>query len=117
MKLPNVAHAIVAQGKIAAYLLKPDHAEGGSKARFFLRFGFTITEWEIMAAAFHAHAITNEVETEQVVPNGMKYTVVGALHTPDGRAPLVRSVWQIDSGATIPRFITAVPYRGVNRND
>jgi hypothetical protein len=28
---------------------------------------------------------------------------------PDGRAPMVRTVWTIDEGQTLPRLITAYP--------
>jgi hypothetical protein len=31
------------------------------------------------------------------------------MATPDGRTPLVRSVWFIDTGTEIPRFATAYP--------
>ena len=39
MKLPNAENAYVEERKITAYLLDPEHEEGGSKARFFLAFG------------------------------------------------------------------------------
>lgn len=35
--------------KIVAYLLNPNHPKGGSKARFFLSFGFTREEPGVMA--------------------------------------------------------------------
>ena len=41
MKLPNAAHAIVPERKVTLYLLNPAHPIGGSKATFFLHFGFT----------------------------------------------------------------------------
>lgn len=44
MKLPNAELAIVPEQKITLYLLDPTHPVGGSKASFFLRFGFTATE-------------------------------------------------------------------------
>jgi hypothetical protein len=44
MKLPNNQSATVPERKITHYLLNPAHPAGGSKASFFLRFGFTIAE-------------------------------------------------------------------------
>lgn len=111
MKLPNATHATVAQEKITAYLLVPEHPQNGGEAAFFIRFGFRRDTWEEIAAAFHTHAMTHEVEEARAVPDGMRYTVVGAVPAPDGRAPLVRTVWHIDPGAAAARFITAVPYR------
>jgi len=42
MKLPNAHLAVVPERKITLYLLNPAHSAGGSKAVFFLRFGFTV---------------------------------------------------------------------------
>jgi hypothetical protein len=41
MKLPNCELATVSEQKITRYLLNPAHPAGGSKASFFMRFGFT----------------------------------------------------------------------------
>jgi hypothetical protein len=51
MKLPNAQSAIVPERKITHYLLNPAHPAGGSKAAFFLRFGFTAAQWEQLAGA------------------------------------------------------------------
>jgi hypothetical protein len=40
---------------------------------------------------------------------GTRYLVEGDLPAPDGRSPLVRSVWQFDYGTVAPRLITAYP--------
>jgi hypothetical protein len=45
MKLPNAQLATVPERKVTHYLLNPGHPAGGSKATFFLRFGFTVAEW------------------------------------------------------------------------
>ena len=107
MKLPNAAEAVVPERKITHYLLSRIHEEGAAKARFFLRFGFTKDQWEIMASALLAHA--REHEVTKTVPSsfGLKYVIEGTLWTPDGRNPAVRSVWMINHGATNPRFVTA----------
>jgi hypothetical protein len=41
MKLPNCELATLSEQKITRYLLNPAHPAGGSKASFFLRFGFS----------------------------------------------------------------------------
>ncbi|HEY3914924.1 MAG TPA: hypothetical protein VGN61_10605, partial [Verrucomicrobiae bacterium] len=61
VKLPNVQSATVPERKITHYLLNPAHIAGGSKARFFLRFGFTASEWRLLAKALIRHARENEV--------------------------------------------------------
>ena len=54
-----------------------------------------------------AHEVTRVLETDY----GPRYHVDGELETPDGRNPLVRTVWQVDLGGDYPRFITAHPQR------
>ncbi len=109
MQLPNVDLAIVERAKIAAYLLNPSHRFGASKARFFSSFGFQAEQWEILAAALHDHARKHEVCRVKETGFGPRYEVHGALATPDGRQPYIRSVWQMDEGQLAPRLITAYP--------
>lgn len=108
VKLPNAADAVVAREKIVLYLLVPEHPENSGKAAFFFRFGFRRDRWEEMARAFQAHT-RHDVAGIINAPFGVVYTIEGPLNTPDRRMPAVRSVWQIDTGATVPRFITAYP--------
>src|SRR5439155_15608031 len=61
MKLPNVHLAMVPEQKVTRYLLDPAHPAGGSKAAFFLRFGFLASNWRRLADALLAHARNNEV--------------------------------------------------------
>jgi hypothetical protein len=57
MKLPRAEEAVVPQNKIENYLLDPGHAIGGSKAGFFLRFGFSREQWSLLADALRQHAL------------------------------------------------------------
>jgi hypothetical protein len=109
MKLPNAERAIVAPEKIIAYLLNPANRQNRGKARFFLAFGFTVSSWQILAAALRTQAVHYDVDGMREDAFGVRYTIIGPLETPDGRSPIVRSVWQIDAGATAPRFISAYP--------
>jgi len=112
MKLPEAEKAVVPRRKIVDYLLDLAHPDGGPKAAFFLRFGFTAEAWHRMAAGLKQHAVQNEVG--KVVENklGTRYSVEGELETPDGRNPLVRTIWFIANDETVPRFVTAYPKRG-----
>ena len=109
MKLPNAELAIVPERKVTHYLLNPAHPAGGSKAWFFLRFGFTVVEWQKLSAALLLHVRENEVvETEQT-PHGRRYVVEGKLIAPDGTGLNVHSAWYIDVAGGAPRFVTAHP--------
>ena len=116
MKLPGYEQAVVPERKITAYLLSLTHRDGRSKAIFFMRFGFTINEWQTLANALLLHAATHEIVSLEQTPFGVNYVIEGPLATPDGRAPHVRVVWFIATGEQTPYLATAYPLKGV-RND
>lgn len=108
-KLPNADEAIVPELKVTHYLLSLTSKQGKGKARFFMAFGFTIEEWQTLAEALQHHARTHEVASMREITYGILYSVEGALLSPDGRNPQVRSVWKIVSGETVPSLVTAYP--------
>ena len=109
MKLPNAHLATVPEQKVTLYLLNPTHPVGGSKAAFFLRFGFTVAEWHVLAEVLLRHARENEVAESEQTRYGTRYVVDGPLIAPNGRNLNVRSAWYINPGADVPRFVTAHP--------
>jgi hypothetical protein len=111
MRLPDPDSAEIPRAKIADYLLSPTHPSGRSKAAFFTQFGFSPDRWEELAAALRRHARDNDVDRSEATPFGIRYVVEGPLAAPDGKAPVVRSVWFVDAGLTRARFVTAYPLR------
>ena len=110
MKLPNAQSAIVPERKVTHYLLNPAHIAGGCKARFFLRFGFTVAEWRQLAEALLRHARESEVAATEQTAHGARYVVDGPLTAPDGSLLNIRSAWYIHlHGDGGPRFVTAHP--------
>jgi hypothetical protein len=107
--LPNCDNAIVTKSKIVDYLLSLNHPDGRSKALFFGRFGFRSEEWQTLAEALKDVARRNEVASVAQSPWGRRFVVDGALDTPDGRQPRVRTVWILENNAPAPRLITAHP--------
>lgn len=101
---------IVPIEKVLSYLLNIDHPDGAPKARFFINGGFSPDRPGEMTAALQRHFIENPATTK--TPDrfgGMRITIDAPMTVPDGRAPMVRSVWTIDEGETAPRLITAYP--------
>ena len=90
--------------KITLYLLNPAHPVGGSKAAFFLRFGFTVGEWQKLAEALIRHAQLNEVTETEETRHGRRHAVDGPLAAPDGTILNVRSAWYVYPGSGAPRF-------------
>jgi hypothetical protein len=111
MNLPNIEQVEVPRVKVVDYLLSQTHRDGQHKARFFRRFGFTPTEWQVLAAALKQHAVEHGVAREEPSPFGRRFVVEGIIHCPDGREPLVRSVWFLRSEEIVPRFVTAYPLK------
>ena len=109
MKLPYARKARVERKKVVDYLLSVSHPDGGSKARFFTRFGFKVDEWMVMARALRKHGRTRAVVAMVESKHGTRYSVDGELDSPDGRNPRVRTVWILARRSRSPRLITAYP--------
>ena len=107
--MPNASLTIVQRSKIVEYLLNESHVDGAPKADFFLRFGFVKDDWKSLAKALKRHGATGQVTKTITSSYGTRYCVDGLLETPDGRNPVVRTVWIIEIGGTTPRLITAHP--------
>ena len=110
-RLPSADEAVVDRRKITDYLLSGRHPDGRSKAAFFSGFGFRTTHWRAFAEALRAHGRNGTVTGLTESAYGARYNVDGAIETPDGRNPRVRTVWIIESGDDKPRLVTAHPLR------
>ena len=111
MKLPNAENAGIDPPKITNYLLSLDSERGRSKAKFFMELGFNLEEWQRLAEALLVHGRSHEVSRVVEAQHGTKFTVEGALQTPNGRNPRVRTVWMIYHCSDVPWLITAHPRR------
>ena len=109
MHLPNAKHATIPSLKLTGYLLSVAHPRGRGKALVFFCFGFSSDAPHLLEHALLAHVRVNEITRILETPHGTKYEVEGPLMAPDGRTPVVRSVWIIDSDGVAPRFVTALP--------
>lgn len=102
---------LVPEAKILGYLLKLDHVDGGSKARFFHGFGFRIDAPDILAGALLSHATPQNMAAEAAIRLGdRKLVFEGVIVAPNGRTLKVRTVWRVDRDGTA-LFVTAVPLR------
>lgn len=108
MRLPAEA-AIIPPAKMRAYLLDPEHPEGGGKAGFFLAMGFHPDRWQLLADAIREMIASTPATQRLESRHGTKYIVEGNLLTPTARRVHVRTVWIIEPGESAPRFVTAYP--------
>ena len=107
--VPGSVEAIVDPSKIDGYLLSATHPIGSAKARFFNRFGFNEGKPGELLDALRTHVRGNAVARVERTSFGIKYRVDGPLISPDGRNPLVSTIWIVADGEAAPRFITAFP--------
>jgi len=110
-KLPYADSAYIDLRKIGGYLLSEAHPRGRLKAAFFRRFGFSAGQPGVMAGALLNHARSHDLAGAVETAFGIHYIIEGAIETPDKRNPVIRSVWVIKTGETLPRFVTATPVR------
>ena len=109
MKLPNADKAVIAAEKLRDYLLNIAHKRGGSKARLLISLGFTVEDWSRLEADLRAQHLASEVVGESSNGYGNCYEIVAPLVGPNGKSVVFRSIWQIDTGAEVPRLITMYP--------
>lgn len=98
--LPNLHQAQIHPDKLS-YLLTT------GKARFFTAHGFDPRHKEGLEEALRSHPARNPSSDPVVTIHGTKYVVSCSMPSPDGRDPCTLSVWIVDHGKTIPRFVTA----------
>ena len=109
MKLPNALLADVPDRKLGGYLLLQDHPQNKGKAAFYEVVGFTINNAHKLREALCWHIMYNEVAKVEPTEHGTKYVVEGQMPCENGKNYLIRSVWFISNGETIPKFVTAYP--------
>lgn len=107
MPLPNCENAYIPPAKLVEYLLK--ERERGDKSWFFTRFGFRREASEVLEDALLHLACTGELVEIEESSHGRKYKVQGLLPCPDGREPIVLTVWLLEEENAKFRFITAHP--------
>ena len=109
MKIPNNNQSFVADNKITDYLLSEFHEIGKHKADFFRRFGFDVADINTFKDSLIQHSIDRDIEKTKNTDFGVKYELKCEINTPDERNPCIVTVWIVESGETLPKFITAYP--------
>lgn len=109
VKIPNCQNAEVPMSKVVDYLLCIGHPEGGPKARFFFRWGFTLGEWNVLSSALIKQVKENDYTEAAEGKYGTKYVVVAPIESPKGATSAVKSIWMVADGSDHPRLISSYP--------
>ena len=109
MMLPNAENAIIAEDKLAGYLLNTAHRRGSGKAKLLLSLGYEAECWQQLADDLRREHLTADVIEQRDTIWGRRYEIVAPLTGPFGDTVLFRTIWQIDLGTQHPRLITMYP--------
>ena len=109
MKVPNANLAIIAADKLTGYLLNVSHKRGGPKARLLLGVGYRSDNPQSLEADLRAQHLSLDVTRTHENAYGVVYEIEGPIKTPNGKTIRFCSVWQVDTGTDVPRFITMYP--------
>jgi hypothetical protein len=109
MTVPNADRAIIAPGKITGYLLNVSHKRGGPKARLLLSVGYRPDDPQRLESDLRTQHLSLDVTRTSENAYGVVYEIEGPIRTPGGRNVRFCSIWQVDTGTDVPRFITMYP--------
>lgn len=107
--MSNPADAVVEEQKLTAYVLNPDHEDGGDKARWFsAALGIQREDWRHLASQLRLGLPHSTPEEIRSTPFGLRYSVVTTVGGINKAVARVKSVWEIGPNAP-PRLVTAHP--------
>ena len=109
MTVPNADRAIIAPEKITGYLLNVSHKRGGPKARLLLSLVYRPDDPRRLESDLRTQHLSLDVTRTSENAYGVVYEVEGPIRTPGGKNVRFCSIWQVDSGTDVPRFITMYP--------
>ena len=109
MKVPNFEKAIIPVIKLEEYLLSFTHAVGHTKADFFAKIGYSKENVELLYEDLKKIIELNEVVKKVKTDFGTKYIVQGTVGSRFNKSVEIVTIWIVDKGYDIPRFITAYP--------
>ena len=109
MTVPNADRAIIAPEKLTAYLLNVSHKRGGRESEIAPERRISVGR--SAAAGVGSADAASVARRDADVGNayGVVYEIEGPIKTPSGRTVRFCSIWQIDTGTDVPRFITMYP--------
>jgi hypothetical protein len=109
MTIPNADRAFIASEKLTAYLLNVSHKRGGPKARLLLSVGYRSDDPRSLDSDLRTQHLPLDVARTSRNAYGVVYEIEGPINTPGGRVVRFCSIWQVDTGTDVPRFITMYP--------
>lgn len=99
---------VISKDKIVKYSLNKRHPDGRPKAVAFEKYlGYTLEKKEAFEAFIRNSISNSEITFVKETLHGRKYTGKSYVTTLQGERIQLITVWQIDHGTAMPRYITA----------
>lgn len=109
MRLPNADRAIVDEAKVRDYLLSAANPRSRGKPAFFHALGFGFENCELLRQELLRVAQSDAAVEGQPSAFGRKFEIRATLIGPSAKTARINTVWIIEIGSTVPRFVTAHP--------
>jgi len=109
-EVTSFSRVLIAEDKLIAYLLDPNHKKGGAKADFFINIcGFSPGNPQALEDELRRHPLTAAPGKPRKTKRGVNYLFICDIQTPKRGPTCIVSVWNIDRGGGVPRLSTAYP--------
>lgn len=109
MTIPHADRAIIAAEKLTGYLLNVSHKRGAAKARLLLGLGYQSATPQVLESDLRTQHLSLDITRTSENPYGVVFEIEGPIKTPGGKTVRFCSIWQVDTGTDVPRFITMYP--------
>jgi len=105
VKLPS--DTVIAPEKLTKYLLV--QREFDDKSQFLRQVGYTLDNWEQLAADLRLHVLPAEAVLIEQTTYGDIFEIRSALTGPNGQTLFVRTIWMNELQSGVTKFITLYP--------
>lgn len=120
--VPGAANAATPESKLKGYLLNAKHPTGRHKAQVIDSvLGYNASNWQEFSDKLYREVQRSPVDAAKpftysvngAIMEAVKYEIPVIMSGLKGRMLPMKTIWQVDEGTNIPRFITATfPKKG-----
>lgn len=113
-RLPSYKQAKIPQEKVGNYLLNPENEKANGKWQYFVKLGYNMKNERQLIQDFKKgleRSTAKRYEADEYGRTNFEVVMEIGL-TQKGK---VQTIWAIEKGEKIPRFVTAYPYRKRDR--
>jgi len=109
MQFKNNISVIIPIEKLTNYLLNETHPVGKSKAKFFIKHGYTLNNIDELKKQLTYLIENNDIKETIETEYGSKYIIDGHIKSTIETKIRIRTIWIIENSMNEIRFITCYP--------